>query len=254
MASKRRIVIPARYASTRLPGKMLLEIAEKPMLQHVYERSLACGFDSVLIATDDQRIYDAATSWGAHVCWTDIHHPSGTDRIAEAFQQQKYQTDDIIVGVQGDEPLIPIENIIQVAHNLELYPDAAMTSLCEPLHTAADILSSHRVKVVRDKNGYALYFSRSPIPWQTHLQHNHNLHNEGYFVHVGIYCYRGNFLQQYAQLARCPLEQYESLEQLRVLWHGYKLHVDVAQVSAPPGVDTAEGLEFIRQQFKRSMS
>jgi 3-deoxy-manno-octulosonate cytidylyltransferase (CMP-KDO synthetase) len=243
----RRIIIPARYASTRLPQKMLLDIAGKPMLQHVWEKAVACRFDSVLIATDDARIAAAAKGWGAEVCMTDVDHPTGTDRLAEAFKAKGYNNQDVIVGVQGDEPLIPVENIIQVAENCERHVNAAMTTLCERLQSLKDIVNPNYVKVVRDKNGYAMYFSRAPIPWdRAHFPTTLPEQTEQ-FQHVGIYCYRGEFLQRYATMERSPLEHIEALEQLRVLWHGLKIHVDVAQVHNPPGVDTLEGLERVRK-------
>ncbi len=245
----RRIIIPARYASTRLPQKMLLDIAGKPMLQHVWEKAVSCQFDSVLIATDDQRIANAAQTWGANVCMTDIKHSTGTDRLAEAFEKMGYAKEDVIVGVQGDEPLIPVENIVQVAKNCERHPDAAMATLCERMTQLKDIMDPNIVKVVRDKNGYAMYFSRGPIPWDRAKFPAELPAQMDNLQHIGIYCYRGAFLHRYANLERSPLEQIEALEQLRVLWHGLKIHVDIAGTHNPPGVDTQEGLERVRKLF-----
>lgn len=243
----KRIIIPARYASTRLPGKMLLEIGGKPMLRRVYERALLCGFDSVVIATDDQRIVTAAKSWGAPVCLTSTHHATGTDRIVEAFQQLQYDEDDVIVGLQGDEPFIPVENIQQVAENLQNADEAAITTLCRKTHDLTEVFSPNHVKVVRDCRGFALYFSRAPIPWDREAFPTQLSAQTDVTIHVGIYCYRGAFLQTYARMAQCPLELSESLEQLRALWNGHRIHVDIARRPNPPGVDTEEGLQVARE-------
>ncbi|MDF2529212.1 MAG: 3-deoxy-manno-octulosonate cytidylyltransferase [Gammaproteobacteria bacterium] len=245
----RRIIIPARYASSRLPGKPLLDIGGKPMLQHVYELALRCRFDSVVIATDDKRIFDFAESLGAKVCMTDPNHPTGTDRAAEVMRLLGYEDDDIIIGLQGDEPLIPISNVIQVADNLEQNPDANMATLCERMWDLKDIMNPNMVKVTFDIKGYALYFSRAPIPWARE-SFPHSLPAEAeYFLHVGIYGYRGSFLRHYSELASAPIERCEALEQLRVLWHGGKIHVDIAKDHNPPGVNTAEDLELVRKLF-----
>lgn len=243
----RRIIIPARYASSRLPAKPLVDIAGKPMIQHVYELALRCNFDSVAIATDDKRIYDAAQKLGATVCMTDPAHPSGTDRCAEVMEQLHYDDEDIIVGLQGDEPLIPVANIKQVADNLELNPQASMATLCERLFELKDLMNPNFVKVVFDVKGYALYFSRAPIPWSRDT-FPHDLPAESeYFVHIGIYAYRGHFLRHYSGLIPAPIERCEALEQLRVLWHGDKIHVDIAKEHTPPGVNTPEDLEVVRK-------
>ena len=246
----RRIIIPARYASTRLPQKMLLDIAGKPMLQHVWEKAVACQFASVLIATDDVRIVKAAESWGAEVCMTNVNHPTGTDRIAEAFRLKNYAEQDVIVGVQGDEPLIPVENICQVAENCERYTEVAMTTLGERMTSMQAVLDPNIVKVVRNRQGNALYFSRAPIPWDRAYFPGKLSVTDAPLQHVGIYCYRGLFLKRYATMERSPLEQIEALEQLRVLWHGLSIHVDIAKTHNPPGVDAQEGLERVRALFK----
>ena len=176
---------------------------------------------------------------------TNPNHPSGTDRIAEAFCVRRYDVDDIIVGVQGDEPLIPVANIHQVADNLMQYPKAAVTTLCVPVQRAESVFNPHAVKVVRDQQGYALYFSRAPIPWVRGEFPDSPQHLTHHLIHVGLYCYRGSFLAQYASMPPSPLETLESLEQLRVLSAGLKIHVDIAYEPTPPGVDTPACVERI---------
>lgn len=243
----KRIVIPARFASSRFPGKILKLIAGKPMIQHVYERAVACQFDSVLIATDHAEIAKVATSFGAEVCLTSDQHPTGTDRIAEAMLTMGYDEEDVIVNVQGDEPLIPMENIHQVANNLIINNVAAVATLCEPLHDIQLVMSPNIVKVVTDKAGMALYFSRAAIPWVRGEFPNHLTQTVNMFRHVGMYAYRGSFLQEYQSLAPSLIEQWEGLEQLRVLWHGYKIHVDLAKQETMPGVDTYEDLQRVKR-------
>lgn len=248
----RRIVIPARMGSTRLPGKMLLDIAGKPMLQHTYERACQCDVDSVVIAVDDS-LAGGEINWGAEVCLTGSHHLTGTDRVVEAVQQLNYAADDLIVVVQGDEPMIPVDNIHRVFDNLAQHPQASVTTLAHKLDELSTILSPHAVKVVTDKQDYALYFSRAPIPWGHHALPTHLPQNAAYRLHIGIYGYRCDFLQHYATLAPAPLEEIEGLEQLRVLWHGYKIHVGQAPADSPPGVDTRAGLERIRNLFSSGL-
>lgn len=234
---KRRIIIPARYASTRLAAKLLLPIKNKPLIAYTYEQALQCHFDSIVIATDDQRIFEVAETMGAPVCMTSIDHPSGTDRCAEVCKTLGYDDEDVIVCMQGDEPLLPVANVSAVAQNLLDYPKADVTTLCDVITTHEEIFNPHYTKVVFDKNNFALYFSRAPIPWsREHFPANvpDDLH---FFRHMGIYAYRCGFLKKYPELQQSPLETLELLEQLRVLWHGYKIHVDLAPVSSPPGVD-----------------
>ncbi len=242
----KRIIIPARYASTRLKEKLLIEIRGKSILEHTFDRAMECGFDSVMIATDDARIMDLCKQFKAPCCMTDANHPSGTDRCAEAMILNGYADDDIILNLQGDEPLIPIKNLLKVAENLEKHPDATVATLCEALTEKTDIFNPNYVKVTFDKNNYALYFSRAPIPWARNEFPGEMSEELFFHRHIGLYGYRGHFLRQYPTLTQSPHERIESLEQLRVLWHGYKIHVDLAPAPNPPGVDTLASLQAVR--------
>jgi 3-deoxy-manno-octulosonate cytidylyltransferase (CMP-KDO synthetase) len=245
-----KVIIPARHASTRLPGKPLLDIAGKPMIQHVFERAQASSAEEVVVATDDERIRTVAESGGAHVCMTAVDHPSGTDRLAEAVTLLGYGDEEIVVNVQGDEPLIPVGLIEQVAVDLAAHRSASVATLCERIRSAAEIFDPHVVKVVRSKEGDALYFSRAAIPWDrdafTVSQENGSTYADHY-RHIGIYAYRVGFLKRYVQWSPSPLEQMESLEQLRVLWYGEKIHVVEAQEPPAVGVDTLQDLEHVRR-------
>lgn len=235
-----KVVIPARYASTRLPGKPLLQIAGKPMLQHVYERALQSHAAEVVIATDDARIRSAAEAFGAEVYLTATTHASGTERIAEVLAQAGWPDESVVVNVQGDEPLLPTVLIDQVAEGLSTHADAVMATLVTPLADSREWLDPNVVKAVLDREGYALYFSRAPIP---HVRDgSEHLPGTAPLRHLGLYAYRGGFLQRYAELEVSPLEQVEKLEQLRVLWHGLKIHAGIARELPGPGVDTAEDL------------
>jgi len=242
------VIIPARYASSRLPGKMLLDICGKPMLQHVYERALESGAASVYIATDDERIQSVATDFGAEVILTADTHRSGTDRLAEAAKHLSCHEDDIIVNLQGDEPLMPAGLIEQVAHDLHDHDDASLSTLCTPIHAADDVANPNVVKVVFNKEGYALYFSRAPIAWEReHFRvssfrpSGHHMH----YRHIGLYAYRAGFLSRYVTWPTCDIEEMESLEQLRVLWNDERIHISEASAIPPPGVDTQEELERV---------
>ena len=247
-----RVVIPARYGASRLPGKPLREIAGKPMLQHVCERAEESGAATVLVATDDARIREAAEGFGARVCMTGAHHRSGTERLAEAAALCGWGADEIVVNLQGDEPLMPPSLIRQVAEDLEAHAGADVATLATPIHSAAELFDPHAVKVVTDRDGYALIFSRAPVPWDrdafsvtTERLPEDAAH--AHTRHLGLYAYRAAFLQEYSGLEASPLERMESLEQLRVLWHGRRIHVAVAVELPGPGVDTAEDLERVRQ-------
>lgn len=235
-------VIPARYSSTRLPGKPLADIAGKPMIQHVYERAnLAERPEKVLVATDHRLVYDAVVGFGGQVMLTSPDHPTGTDRLAEVADQ--YPDIDIIVNVQGDEPLIEPQIIDELAGAFDHDPNLSMVTLMTPMEES-EYSNSGAVKVVTDLNGYALYFSRSQIPFP-------RVKSEGFKVykHIGIYAYRRDFLLKYAKLQPTPLEKSESLEQLRALEHGYRIKVLKTDFKSI-GVDTLEDLELVNQLLK----
>jgi 3-deoxy-manno-octulosonate cytidylyltransferase (CMP-KDO synthetase) len=234
------VVIPARYASTRLPGKPLLDIAGMPMIQHVYQRACESEANSVVIATDDERIRRTAEAFGAQVVMTRADHQSGTDRIQEVAAILGLSAQAVVVNVQGDEPLIPPATINQVAANLRKFTDAGISSLFHTLHDAAELLNPNAVKVVTDAQGYALYFSRSPLPWQD----TEPVHGKR---HVGIYAYRVATLNQFVTWPRSLLEVSERLEQLRAMHHGVRIIMDEAAQRVPAGVDTPEDLEAVRQ-------
>jgi 3-deoxy-manno-octulosonate cytidylyltransferase (CMP-KDO synthetase) len=244
------VVIPARYASTRLPAKPLLEIAGKPMIQHVYERACESAAREVIIATDDARIAAAAEGFHARVCMTSADHQSGTDRLQEVARQLGLDETEIMVNVQGDEPLIPAAVINQVATNLAHVKDASVATLAEPIHTYADFINPNIVKVVSDHRGCALYFSRAPIPWpRDHFaQDNVNTLPDDFPSrrHIGIYAYRVGLLNRFVQWPPAPLEKIESLEQLRVLWQGAMIHVADACAPVPGGVDTLNDLQRVK--------
>ena len=234
-----KIVIPARYASTRLPGKPLRLIGDRPMLQHVYDRARQTGAEAVIIATDDSRIEQAARGFSARVCMTSPEHTSGTERLGEVVEKMQWYDDEIIVNVQGDEPLIPPTLISQVAAGLAGHADAAVATLAHPVASAAEALEPNVVKVVRDRSGYALYFSRAAIPFCRDVQ---DMDGQSSLRHIGLYAYRAGFLRHYRKLEVSPLEQLEKLEQLRVLWHGMKIFVGMAAQLPGPGVDTEADL------------
>lgn len=244
------VVIPARYASTRLPGKPLQDIAGKPMVQHVWEQARKSGAERVVVATDDARIVEACQAFGAEVILTRVDHNSGTDRLAEVATHLGLAADAIVVNVQGDEPLIPPVIIDQVAANLALNPQAAISTLAEPIDTVQVLFNPNVVKVVADQNGLALTFSRAPLPWarDAFAQDKDTLPSGiPYRRHIGIYAYRAGFLHDFVSWGPCWLEEGESLEQLRALWHGVRIHVADALEAPPTGVDTAEDLERVRR-------
>lgn len=233
------LVIPARYASSRLPGKPLRELAGKPLIQHVHERALAAGFETVLVATDDARIHDVCKGFGADVAMTASTHETGSDRLAEVVQQQGWADETIVVNLQGDEPLTPVVNLHQLAQNLERFPEAGIATLATPIGNKEDFFNPNVVKVVRDERGMALYFSRAPIPFQR----DESLTMSDYALrHIGMYAYRASFLKAFAGLMPTYPERLEKLEQLRALSHGYKIHVDIAAEVPGVGVDTEEDL------------
>ncbi len=241
------VIIPARYASTRLPGKPLCLIGKYPMLWYVYQHALESGADKVIIATDDERIYQTAQNFGATVCMTSQNHRSGTDRVAETIQQLQANSDTVVVNVQGDEPLLPATLIRQTAEALIQNPDADVATLCEPIVTKEDIFNPNIVKVVYDAQGFALYFSRAPIPWLRDEFVTPSFTSKLHMRHIGIYAYRAAYLLHCTQLPIATLEQAEALEQLRILVNGGKIYVAKASISPGIGVDTPEDLEKIQQ-------
>lgn len=239
------VVIPARYGSTRFPGKPLALIKGKPMIQHVYERAIEAGAEKVIVATDDERIGNVVSAFGGQVCFTSDKHESGTERIAEVLSKLNIPASKVVVNVQGDEPFIPPENIQQVAKNL-IDSNMQMSTLCFPISHRADIDNSNVVKLVFAKNGKALYFSRAPIPYdRSWMQNTQSMQSNVYYRHVGIYAYTAGFIHQYITLESSQYETIESLEQLRVLYHGFDIHVDIAHEAPPHGVDTPEDLARI---------
>jgi len=245
-------IIPARYASTRLPGKPLLDIAGKPMVVRVAECARASGAARVAIATDDHRIADAARRHGVEAVMTRSDHPTGTDRLAEAARTLGLADEAIVVNVQGDEPLLPADVIRGVADALAAAPDAAIATACHPLGDAAEFFSPNVVKVVCDRRGSALYFSRAPIPFaRDAFQGTRAALPEGLpaYRHIGLYAYRAGFLMRYPSLPQTDLERFEALEQLRALAHGFRIVVNVLPGPLPPGVDTEEDLAKVRALF-----
>ena len=244
------VVIPARYASTRLPAKPLKEIAGKPMIQHVYERACQSDARRVIIATDDARIQAVAEGFGAHVVMTSVTHNSGTDRLQEVAQVLGLLPSDILVNVQGDEPLIPPAVINQVANNLATNDYASVATLSEPIHSLADFRNPNIVKVVADQRGRALYFSRAPIPWpRDHFAQADVQQLPVDFPaqrHIGIYAYRVALLDRFVTWPQAALEKIESLEQLRVLANGEAIHIAEACAQVPGGVDTEADLQRVK--------
>lgn len=243
-------IIPARFASTRLPGKPLVDINGKPMIVHVLERALESGADRVIVATDAVAVADAVRAVGGEVCMTRADHESGTERLAEVVEKMAFADDTIIVNVQGDEPMIPPAIIRQVAENLA-QRDVGMATLAVPIHTAEEAFNPNAVKVVMDKNGYALYFSRATIPWdRDRFAQSRDAIDGSFLRHIGIYGYRAGFIRRYVTWAPSALEHIEKLEQLRVLWHGEKIHVAVAREVPGTGVDTQADLERVRAELR----
>lgn len=249
------VVIPARYASSRLPGKPLQDIAGKPMVQHVWEQAKKSSAARVVVATDDARILEVCQGFGAEVLMTRVDHNSGTDRLAEVATQLGLANDAIVVNVQGDEPLIEPALIQAVADLLSKEPLAQMGTAAHAIKSVADFVNPNVVKVVTDARGLAMTFSRAPLPWW----------RDGFaegitqlptqpapLRHIGIYSYRAGFLRAFPTLSPAPLEQCEALEQLRALWHGHRIAVHVAPHAPGPGVDTPEDLARVQALFAQA--
>lgn len=246
------VVIPARHASTRLPGKPLLLISGKPMVVRVAEQAAKSGAQQIWIATDHHAIANAVHEHGFKACLTKDSHLSGTDRIAEVVEQCNWPDNTIVVNVQGDEPLIPPALIRAVAEHLHTHPECAIATACHAIHDEAAMRNPNIVKTVLDKNGNALYFSRAPIPYPRDSFAQQQPLPDGLpaLRHIGIYAYRAGFLRTYGLLAPAAIEQFEALEQLRALYHGYKIGVVIAEQAPPGGVDTEQDLRAVRQIFE----
>ncbi|MFZ7216354.1 3-deoxy-manno-octulosonate cytidylyltransferase [Avibacterium avium] len=250
--AKFTVIIPARFASSRLPGKPLADIAGKPMIAHVWQKAQQSGANRVVVATDNQAVAQAVQAFGGEVCMTSEHHNSGTERLAEVVEKLALADDEIVVNIQGDEPLIPPVIVQQVADNLAKN-GVKMATLAVPLNDAEELFNPNVVKAVADQSGNVLYFSRAPIPWNrdqfaglSDEQKTQLVLQSQYLRHIGIYAYRAGFIKQYVQWQPSALENIESLEQLRVLWYGEKIHIDLAKEVPAVGVDTPEDLEKVR--------
>lgn len=237
---KFRVVIPARHGASRLPGKPLRLIAGKPMIWHVCQRARESGADEVIVATDHDVVAETVSGFGGDVCMTDPGHQSGSDRIAEVARQRSWKGDSIIVNLQGDEPVMPPANIKRVAENLHQQKAARIATLCTNVGTAEEILDTSIVKVVRDCHEHAMYFSRAPIPYYRDggFSVDAGMPAGIWLRHMGLYAYRVDALLEFTALSVAEPERQESLEQLRALWHGMKIHVGDALELPGPGVDT----------------
>jgi len=245
MAEEFKVVIPARYASLRLPGKPLREIAGKAMILHVLDRARESQAQEVLVATDDKRILEVVEAAGGQACLTRSDHHSGSDRIQEVAERKGWDDDTIVVNLQGDEPCMPAQLIDQVAQDMASHESAQVTTLSAPIELRDILFDPHVVKVVTDAEGYALYFSRAPIPWHRDeflAQRSELPGGVPFQRHIGLYAYRAGFLKHYVAYRPAPLETAETLEQLRVLWYGGRIHVSQAVKEPGHGVDTLEDL------------
>ncbi len=239
------VIIPARYASTRLPGKLLFEIKGKTILQHVWDKAVKSGADRVIVAADDKQIEDAVLKFDGEVCMTKTSHQSGTERLAEVVIKENLTADSIIVNLQGDEPLMPPAYIKEVADNLAANKQASVATLACRIKSKDELLNADVAKVVLNNKQEALYFSRSPIPALKDLDYTGIDDFGSWLRHIGIYAYRADFLNKYANLATTEIESIESLEQLRVLYHGYKISVaEVAQMPGP-GIDSRDDFDHV---------
>ncbi len=247
------VVIPARFASQRLPGKPLKDIAGKPMIQRVYERAQASKARQVVVATDNEAIYEVVKAFGGEVCMTSDQHQSGTDRLEEVVQQLGLSDEEIVVNVQGDEPLIPPEVINQVAANLEENDEASCATLSEKIVHSDDVFNPNAVKVVCNQNSMALYFSRAAIPWCrdefSKPANERDSENIAAQRHIGIYAYRVALLKSFVSWPLAELEKLEKLEQLRILANGHGIHVALACSTVPAGVDTEDDLLRVQSLF-----
>jgi 3-deoxy-manno-octulosonate cytidylyltransferase (CMP-KDO synthetase) len=247
-----RVVIPARFESSRLPGKVLLEICGKPMVQHVWERAMESGAGDVIVATDSDRVASIAQEFGARVCSTSAACNSGTDRVAEVCRELGWHDDVPIVNVQGDAPLMPPASIVRVANLLIDNPAADIATLCVAITSQEDYLDPNVVKVVFDRDGKAMYFSRSPIPANSHGPESTQVWRQS-FRHLGLYGYRPEALQTLSAAPPCELEQAERLEQLRAMWLGMQIVITVDELAHGPDVDTADDLQAVEQLINSNL-
>jgi 3-deoxy-manno-octulosonate cytidylyltransferase (CMP-KDO synthetase) len=247
------VIIPARFGSTRLPGKPLLQIGDRPLIQWVWQSAVDSGAASVLVATDDERIRAAALKFGADCVMTSPHHVSGTDRIAETVRARGFAADDIVVNLQGDEPAMPAEVVAKVAQGLRDVAGAEISTAAAPIRSLREFLDPNCVKALRDPDGRALYFSRAPVPWpRDSIAAESPASFVGAWRHIGIYAYRVRSLMQFAAWPPTPLEMTEKLEQLRALEHGMHIHVVTLPETPAAGVDTPEDLERVRASLQKS--
>jgi len=246
------VLIPARYASTRLPGKPLADLAGKPMVVRVAQRALASGATRVIVATDDERVRAAVVAHGITACMTRGDHLTGTDRLAEAAVALGLPDHEIVVNVQGDEPLLDPALIRSMAQLLDRHPEAAIATACHPIDDVAEAFNPNVVKVTLDAAGYALYFSRATIPWaRDAFEATRDSLPPGLplYRHYGLYAYRMSFLRAFPALAPAPIERFEALEQLRALWHGFRIVVEITRGTPAPGIDTPEDLARARALY-----
>jgi len=244
------VIIPVCYHSSQIPGKPLVELGGKPMIQHVYERARESGADDIIIAADDERIKETAESFGAEVCMTSAHHASGTERISEVANIMEFEDDEIIINVQGNEPLVPPSVIHHVATDITGHDVIKMCTVVKPITDSKQLFDPNIVKVAINRRGFVLYFGRAPIPWER--EHFSDLSQAvkpvgEHYAHVGIYGFRAGFLREYIAWEPCEMEKLEGLEQLRVLWHGGRVHALVTQDVIPPGVRTQADVDYMRK-------
>ena len=241
------VIIPARFSASRLPGKPLLTVGDRPLIQWVWQCARASGAATVIVATDDVRIFDAARGFGADCMMTSSQHASGTDRIAEVVRAKEFAAQDVVVNLQGDEPMMPPKVVQQVAHALEARTQIDIATAVAPIRSLAEFIDPSCVKALRAQDGEALYFSRAPVPWpRDHVADGRPSRFAGAWRHVGIYAYRVRSLLKFASWPPTPLEETEKLEQLRALEHGMRIHLVELSEPPPAGVDTPEDLAHVR--------